>query len=363
MESNAATPRPRGAVVFFLAVLGVAVGLFGYLLWDFATDLLLGFLIASAVRHRFLWLTEKLGGRPALAAALTSVAVAVLVAVPAIMFLTSLSKQAAVAYEAVRASMGLEAVQHALEPDGWVGRRAESITALLGLPYHPASLRDAATQGAGSVATYFAGQLNVLIANMISALYHFALMLVVLFFGLIDGPAIKRRVFTLSPLPDEEEELIVKKFKDVGAAIFIGNGVSSALQGTFGGVAMALAGLPSPLFWGVMMTIFAFLPLIGVAAVSIPATLYLVLIDRVPSAIVFFTAITLVSAFVENVVKPKLMGNRMQMHGMLIFFALLGGISCFGIAGLLYGPLVAAFFLTVIDLYERSYRERLLASS
>ena len=70
---------------------------------------------------------------------------------------------------------------------------------------------------------------------------------------------------------------------------------------------------------------------------------------------------TIQSAIIENFVKPKLMGNRMQMHGMLIFFALLGGISCFGIKGLLYGPLVAAFFLTVVDLYERSYRERVLS--
>jgi predicted PurR-regulated permease PerM len=361
MESNAASPRPRGAVVFFLAVLGVALGLFGYLLWDFATDLLLGFLIASAVRPRFLWLKGKLGERETLAAALTTIAVAVLVAVPAIMFLTSLSKQAGTAYEAVRASMGTDVVQHALDRDGWVGSRAERLGGLLGLPYQPGALRERLTQGAGAVATFFAAQLNVLIANVIAALYHFALMLVVLFFGLIDGPAIKRRVFTLSPLPDEEEELIVKKFKDVGEAIFIGNGVSSALQGTFGGIAMALVGLPSPLFWGVMMTIFAFLPLIGVAAVSIPAALYLVLIDRVPSAVMFFASVTLVSVFIENVVKPKLMGHRMQMHAMLIFFALLGGISCFGISGLLYGPLVAAFFLTVIDLYERSYRERLLS--
>jgi predicted PurR-regulated permease PerM len=361
MDSSAASPRPRGAVVFFLAVLGLALGLFGYLLWDFATDLLLGFLIASAVRERFLWLTNRLGGRENLAAALTTVAVAVLVAVPMVMFLSSLSKQAAAAYEAVRASMGQDAVQYALEPDGWVGSRAVRVSELLGVPYKPEALRESATRAAGGMAAILTTQLNVLITNVISALYHFALMLVVLFFGLIDGPAIKRRVFALSPLPDEEEELIVKKFKDVGSAIFIGNGVSSALQGAFGGVCMALVGLPSPLFWGVMMTIFAFLPLIGVAAVSIPAALYLVLIDRVPSAIAFFAAVTLVSVFIENVLKPKLMGNRMQMHAMLIFFALLGGISCFGIKGLLYGPLVAAFFLTVIDLYERSYRERLLA--
>ena len=61
---------------------------------------------------------------------------------------------------------------------------------------------------------------------------------------------------------------------------------------------------------------------------------------------------------IENLLKPRLMGSRMQMHSMLIFFAVLGGIASFGLVGLLYGPLIAAFFLTVIDLYERSYREQ-----
>jgi predicted PurR-regulated permease PerM len=200
------------------------------------------------------------------------------------------------------------------------------------------------------------------IANVLSAIYHFMLMLVVVFFGLMDGPTIKRRVFELSPLPDEEEELIVRKFKDVGGAIFIGNGVSSALQGCLGAIAMWAVGLPSPLFWGVVMAIFAFLPLIGVAAVTVPAAGYLVLIDRAPSAVVFFAFCTLSSMFIENVVKPKMMGDRMEMHSMLIFFALLGGISAFGITGLLYGPLVATFFLTVVDLYHRAYRERVLSA-
>ena len=362
MESDASARRPKGAVVFFLAVLGVAVASFAYLLWDFTTDLVLGFLIAGACRPYYERLHARLGGRETLAAALTTAAVTVLVAVPTVMFIASLSRQAATAYEAVRQSLAIDSVQDALHGHGWVGKQAARIAQLMGVEYHPDKLRDAATQALGTVAAFLTAQLNLVIANVLSAIYHFMLMLVVVFFGLMDGPTIKRRVFELSPLPDEEEELIVRKFKDVGGAIFIGNGVSSALQGLLGAIAMWAVGLPSPLFWGVVMAIFAFLPLIGVAAVTVPAAGYLLLIDRAPSAIVFFACCTFSSMFIENVVKPKMMGDRMEMHSMLIFFALLGGISAFGITGLLYGPLVATFFLTVVDLYHRAYRERVLST-
>jgi predicted PurR-regulated permease PerM len=303
----------------------------------------------------------KLGGRETLAAALTTAAVTVLVVLPTIMFIASLSRQAGTAYTAIREALALEGVQDAIHGEGWVGKQAGRIADLMGMDYQPDKLRDAAAQGAGAIAGYLTAQLNSVIANVLSALYHFMLMLVVVFFGLIDGPTIKRRVFELSPLPDEEEELIVRKFKDVGGAIFIGNGVSSALQGFLGALVMWAVGVPSPLFWGVVMAIFAFLPLIGTAAVTLPAAVYLILIDRVPSAIMFFAFCTLMSMFIENVVKPKMMGDRMEMHSMLIFFALLGGISAFGITGLLYGPLVATFFLTVVDLYHRAYRERVLS--
>jgi predicted PurR-regulated permease PerM len=361
MESDASTRRPKGAVVFFLAVLALAIASFGYLLWDFTTDLVIGFLIAGACRPYYERLLPRLGGRQTLAAALTTAAVTVLVVLPTIMFIASLSKQAATAYTAIREALALEGVQESLHGQGWVGTQAARIAKLMGVEYHPEKLRQAAAEGAGTIAAFLTAQLNSVIANVLSALYHFMLMLVVVFFGLIDGPTIKRRVFELSPLPDEEEELIVRKFKDVGGAIFIGNGMSSALQGFLGTIALWAVGLPSPLFWGVVMAIFAFLPLIGVAAVTVPAAVYLVLIDRVPSAIVFFAFCTLSSMFIENVVKPKMMGDRMEMHSMLIFFALLGGISAFGITGLLYGPLVATFFLTVVDLYHRAYRERVLS--
>jgi predicted PurR-regulated permease PerM len=321
--------------------------------------MVLGFLIASGSRPYYLRLASRLSST--LSAAIITVAVAVVVALPTLWLVTSLSRQAANAYEAVSLALADGDVQDALHGEGWVGRHAQSLSAMLGIKYSPEALRDSAATAAGSIAGFLSTQLNSLLANVLAALYHFMLMLVVVFFGLVDGPAIKRRVFDLSPLPEAEEERIVVTFRNVGGAILLGNGVGSLLQGSLGGLAMLCVGLPSPLFWGAIMTVFAFLPLLGIHAVSLPATLYLLMKGRISAAVAFFAFCLVQSVLIENLLKPRLMGSRMQMHSMLIFFAVLGGIASFGLVGLLYGPLIAAFFLTVIDLYERSYREQFFA--
>jgi predicted PurR-regulated permease PerM len=356
------SPNPvqhtRGTLAFFAVVMLCALYWFGFLLWDFVTDLVLGFLIAGGCRAYYLRLVPKLGGSQGLAGAIVTVAVAVLVALPTVWLVTSLSRQAANAYEAVSAALSDGSVQEALQGKGWIGRHAESLGKLVGVEYTPASFQRSMSAAAGSVAGFLTAQLNSLVTNVLAAIYHFALMLVVVFFGLIDGPAIKRRVFELSPLPDHEEERIVRTFRNVGGAILLGNGLGSVLQGALGGVAMWIVGLPSALFWGAVMSVFAFLPLLGIHAVSVPATLYLVLRGQLSLALGFFAFCLFESVVIENLVKPRLMGSRMQMHSMLIFFAVLGGIASFGLVGLLYGPLIAAFFLTVLDLYEGSYRQQ-----
>jgi predicted PurR-regulated permease PerM len=356
--SSRPVQHSRGTLAFFAAVLFVALYWFGYLLWDFLTDMLLGFLVAGGCRAYYLRLASRLKGNEALSAAIVTLAVAVVIALPTLWLVTSLSRQAAHAYDAVSIALADTEVQAALHGEGWVGRHAQSVAKLLGIKYTPESFRDSAAAVAGSIAGFLSTQLNSVLANVLAALYHFALMLVVVFFGLLDGPAIKRRVFELSPLPDSEEERIVATFRNVGGAILLGNGVGSLLQGSLGGLAMLCVGLPSPLFWGAIMSVFAFLPLLGIHAVSVPATLYLLMDGRIGAAVAFFAFCLVESLLIENLLKPRLMGSRMQMHGMLIFFAVLGGIASFGLVGLLYGPLVAAFFLTVIDLYERSYREQ-----
>lgn len=349
-----------GAIIFFCAVLVTALAAFGYVLRDFVTDLVLGLLIAGTIRPLYLRTTARLKGRSVLAASLITGLVTVSVAVPAVLLITSLSQQAAQAYQIIHDALVADQNVPA-GGESWLGQQARRVFDALGIQYSPTAIRSAAINGAGAVATYLTSQLNAVVTNVIAAIYHFALMVIVIFYGLVDGPALKRRIFDLSPLPDDEEELIVSKFKDVGSAILFGSGSAAALQGALGGLALWVAGVPSPLFWGTVLAIFAFLPLVGTNIVIIPAAAYLFFQDRWVAALSFFLFCNIQGLLIDNLLTPRLVGGRMQMHNLLIFLALIGGISTFGMGGLVYGPLVAAFLLTILDLYERVYRERIFA--
>ncbi|HEX6241830.1 MAG TPA: AI-2E family transporter [Polyangiales bacterium] len=334
---------------------------FAYTLWDYITDVVLGMLIAGMTHPLYRRLLLELKGRRTLAASAVTMLVAVVVAFPLLWLVTSLIQQAAGAYDLIHDGLASESVQELLHGKGWMGKRVRSLFQAFGARYSPSSMRDAFADGLGAAAGFLTAQLNTLLTNVFLSIYHFVLILVVLFYGLIDGPRIKRRLFDLSPLPDAEEEVIVQKFKDVGIAILFGSGAASVLQGTLAGIAMWIAGIPSALFWAVIVAVFAFVPMVGTNVVIVPATLYLFYTGHWLSALLFFGFTNVQGVLIDNFLTPRLVGTRMRMHNLLIFLALLGGISTFGVGGLVYGPLLAALVLTLVDLYERVYRLRLFS--
>ena len=105
-------------------------------------------------------------------------------------------------------------------------------------------------------------------------------MLLVIYYLLIDGHKVISFITDLSPLPNEQDEKLIRKFKDIAGAILIGNGLGGLIQGLSGGIVFAIFGLESPFLWGVIMALLAFLPVIGIGVVFIPAALYLFLAGR-----------------------------------------------------------------------------------
>jgi predicted PurR-regulated permease PerM len=94
---------------------------------------------------------------------------------------------------------------------------------------------------------------------------------------------------------------------------------------------------------------------VGIAVVFVPAAVYLFLKGRIAAGIFFILFYLVVSSIVEYVVKPKLVGNKVRMHTLLVFLSILGGLKVFGILGIIYGPLVITAFLTLTDIYRASY--------
>lgn len=207
-----------------------------------------------------------------------------------------------------------------------------------------------------TVGLFLYEQARSMTANIVRFFVNFFFMILIVFYLLIDSQRLVAFIARLSPLPDDQDEKLIQKFKDMAGAILIGNGLGGFIQGTLGGAVFAMFGFNSPFLWGVIMGLLAFLPIAGVGAVFIPAAIYLFLQGRIAAGIFFIVFYVVLSGGIEYFFKPKLVGKRVQMHTLLVFLSIIGGLKLFGILGIIYGPLVVTGFLTLTDIYESSYR-------
>jgi predicted PurR-regulated permease PerM len=187
-------------------------------------------------------------------------------------------------------------------------------------------------------------------------------MQLIIFYLFIDQQRLLAFIVNLSPLPDAQDQKLFQKFKDMAGAILIGNGLSGLIQGFAGGTVFALFGLASPFLWGVIMCLLAFLPIVGIGVVFLPAALFLFLKGRIAAGLFFVVFYLVLSGGIEYLIKPKIVGKRVQMHTLLVFLSIIGGLKLFGILGIIFGPLIMTGFLTLTDIYRASYQNLVIAA-
>jgi predicted PurR-regulated permease PerM len=129
------------------------------------------------------------------------------------------------------------------------------------------------------------------------------------------------------------------------------------VQGSLGGLLFWILGIDSPIFWGVIMTILSLLPAIGSALIWGPAAIILIATGSIVKGIILIAAGTLIIGLVDNVLRPILVGRDTKMPDFLILITTLGGLTLFGISGFVIGPIIAALFLAVWEMFIEEYGE------
>lgn len=281
--------------------------------------------------------------------------------IPLFILFASLSRQIYELYASTRDSNSLSAVSTLLSNDSAALAKAMEVARTFGFDLTPAKLQELVSNIGKTFVSTIYSNVTGLAQNFLGFLFHFGIMMIIIFALFQDGHRVKTFLMNLSPLPDSEEELLVSRFKEISQAVFLGNGLSSILQGFLGGLAFSVAGLGPGLLWGAFITIFAFLPIVGAAVVFLPATAYLVLTKDYTTASVYFLFNASYVGVLEYWLKPKLIGGRAELPGILVFLGIVGGLNVFGILGLFYGPLALTMFLTLVKLYHEHYKSSLFA--
>jgi predicted PurR-regulated permease PerM len=314
-------------IVLFLFTLGLLVLCF-FIALPFLSALTFATALAVVTHRPYCWLENRIK-KPDIAAALAVVLVFLVVIAPAVFIGQSLGKQLYAGAKAVQDGTLQQNVDAALARYPQVNTWVERISTEF-------NLRDAA-QRAADFATNWLGRF---LGGSIAVVTQLFIMLFTLFFLYRDGRAGVNFLRSLLPLGEEQSDRLLKRLQDTTFATLQGSLTISAIQGTLGGVMFWILGVPGSVILAVIMAIAALIPSLGTFVVWAPVALYLGLTGSWVKAAVLTAYGVLVIGTVDNLLYPTLVGSRLQMHTVLVFFAVLGGIGLFGIPGLVLGPAV-----------------------
>ncbi len=180
-----------------------------------------------------------------------------------------------------------------------------------------------------------------------------------MFYFFRDGKVLVRRIRSLIPLDREYKDAIVARFSAVARATVKGTLLIALVQGTLSGLTLWIFGVGSPFLWGVVATLMALVPMVGVWLVLYPAAFIQIATGHLWQGIGILLVTVLIIVNVDNLMRPRLVGQETGMHDLMVFFSTLGGLAMFGPAGLIIGPMIAALFLSLLDIYSADFREQL----
>ena len=173
-----------------------------------------------------------------------------------------------------------------------------------------------------------------------------------LYYFLTDSKYFIQQTKKLLPLEKRQKQKIFNRISEITKAVIYGEFVVALIEGIIGALIFQIAGVNSPILWGVIIGITAIVPMVGAAIIWVPAAILLLIKGSIPGAIILVVG-GMVIAAIETFVKPMFIGGE-KIHPILVFIGFLGGVSLFGFIGIILGPLILALLTTMINMYETS---------
>ncbi len=216
----------------------------------------------------------------------------------------------------------------------------------------PAELSASLRSYGQQAAQFLAGRLGAIVRHTAEFLLDLTVTILAMYYLFRDGHAIIERLRQLLPFEASQRDRLLGDTRELIFAGVTSSFVAGAAHGALGGLALAVAGVPAPIFWGVMMGFLSLVPFFGSALIWVPASIGLMLEGHIIRGILFAAFCAIIVGMVDNVVRPWFISGRSQMNGLLVFIGLLGGLSVFGLLGVVLGPIIVAMAASLLDLYK-----------
>jgi predicted PurR-regulated permease PerM len=341
---------------WFFILLGVVTVAFLWLTIDFIEPVFWAAVLAVIFNPLQRQLVDLLHGRRTQAALISTIAIVLVVFIPLVLLGVAVSQEALSLYTRIQdGRVDVQGVLSRIDP------LVRDVTARFGID--PDSIEERIYAAAGSTAQLIATQAVVVGQNVLSVVAQTALMLYLLFFFLRDGDQLLAVLGEAIPMGDGRQKTLFNRFASVTRATLKGTVLVGIVQGALGGLLFGVLGLRAPVFWGVIMAMLSLLPLVGPAIVWAPTAIFLMATGSVTQGIILVIGGVVVVGTADNVLRPLLVGRETRMPDYMVLLSTLGGLSVFGPAGFVAGPVLAALFLSVWNMFAHEQRAIVLASS
>ncbi len=346
---------------FILGMLGILMITLVWIISPFIPALIIGAVIATGfypIRQRI----AKYLKRRTITAVVSTFIILLIILVPVSWFVTYITQEAVDTYIYVqsRVNMLLE-IDFKLLPkiveDSFIGKyvkQAEEATKVF--PIQPEDIVGFVTSLIQNVSEFLVNQTSTFIKSLSVLAVHLFVFVLAVFFFLRDGDRVVDEFRGLIPLSKKYRDVLFEKLHDMSQGILYGIFVAAIAQGFLGGIGFALAGVENAAFWGTIMAFFSIVPYIGSTIIWVPAALILFITGHWVAGLFLVLWGIFVVGTVDNFVKPIVIGEKAQIHPLLSFLTILGGIFTMGLPGLIIAPYLLSIALTFLHIYKLEYK-------
>ena len=338
---------------FVLAMTIAFTIIFFAMIWGFVEALLLAAVFSGILYPLYIRLNKALGERSNPASLLTLVVAVLVIVLPLILLLGMVAEQAVEVTAKVQpwVERHLDTPSDATKPlPSWIPY-ADKLE-----PYH-GQISTKLGEFAESVALYLGGSLARMTQGTVVFFLNLFVMLYAMFYFLISGPQLFQTIMAYVPMSQPDKQKMLQVGLSVSRATIKGSLVIGLVQGALGGIGFAVAGINSAVFWGAVMAVMSLLPGVGTALVWVPGVAFLLLSGHELAGILLAIWCVGLVGTIDNFLRPRLVGRDTELPALLILLATLGGLSMFGISGVVLGPILAALFMTVLAIYSRVFSD------
>jgi len=326
--------------IFFGLLFAVITVLAVVIMWPFLTYIVLAGILTYTLFPLYRFFYRRVVRRPEFASALSILVALLLMVLPAVYLISELARQVSGAYT----NFQMQNIQ----------RVADYLSGLTG---NRIDFQEMLNSGLDAIRKSIVGLAPDILGSVGELLLGLFIMFFVMYYGFREGEAFIARIRQLLPLEPSLKESLFYEMRTITQAVLYGQVMTAIVQGTLGGLALLVFGVSNWLFWGAMMIIMSFLPVLGTPIVWVPAAVGLILDGDTVRGVGLLIVGSTIIMNIDNFLRPRLMSGRTKVHPVLILIGVLGGLRVFGFVGMLVGPLILALLVAFIKFYEQAYMQ------